>query len=985
MAVLLLATVGAVAVQQQERTVRQQAALRVGSNADAAVRALVRQGEDFTATVQAGASGPQVIAALRVPGRVSAAAAEEDLATLALGKDAPAAFLSDLSGRSAVIYPAQPSLIGKDFSFRDWYRGVSATGRPYVSAAYRSAASGHPLVVGVAAPVVDGTRRLGYLTVLWQLDTVRAVAEGSLRDDGIALTVTDQHGVPLTDELAVDDRGQPTPTTVPLTTRQALAGRRVSTDRGGHLLTAAPVPGLGWTVTATMPTSVALAPTAAFRRDLLATVGVALLLVLAGMAVAGRAERRRARELTRVDEERRHATALFAESPIGILEGTASGTILSVNEALAQMLGYSVEELLTMNAAELADPSSVAAISETMEAVATGSLPSYITERTYRRRDGSALPVLVSVVVLRDDGETVSRMVCFVVDQRQQRAAAEALAASEDRFRRVFDEGLTGKALADETGVILRSNAALSALLGVATDELAGRTLSSLVEPADRQRLESIISSGQGELRSEIALRHAQGRPVWALVAVGWLTEPEGRRVLLAQVQDVTARRLAERRLTELALHDELTGLPNRRLLMERCEQAFAAARSGRSSTHMSALFVDLDGFKAVNDRAGHDAGDDLLVSIATDLVRVLRPSDTVARVGGDEFVVLLDQDEGLSYVRSVADRVGTTVRRQVVAGGAALTVSASIGIARVDLAHEPDVQPEQLLRRADAAMYQAKERGRDRHDLFDADLRERTEARHVLEQAVRDGLAQDRLALVYQPVVDVDSGLVTGAEALLRLTDRDGRALPTLPSIVAAEQAGLAERVGDRVLQLALQAVKTWPTHMSVAVNISARELTGRDFGSRVLQALDRNDVDPSRLVLEITESSILRAGPSALNDLAELRQQGVRVAIDDFGTAYATLQNLTVLPVDVLKIDSTFAAGLPAQKAHTAVVHGVISMAYELDVPCVVEGIETDVQLDALRGMSVHGQGWLWGQPRSGDVIPAVSPRPEAHDPAE
>jgi len=247
---------------------------------------------------------------------------------------------------------------------------------------------------------------------------------------------------------------------------------------------------------------------------------------------------------------------------------------------------------------------------------------------------------------------------------------------------------------------------------------------------------------------------------------------------------------------------------------------------------------------------------------------------------------------------------------------------------------------------------------------------------RRALTQAVRDGLREDRVALVFQPVVDVDSNLVVGAEALLRLSDADGRLLPTLSAIIAAEAAGLAGAVGDRVLHLALREARTWPSHMTIAVNISARELTGRDLRNRIEQALQRHDFDPARLVLEITESSILSAGPTALAELEKLRQRGVQVAIDDFGTAYATLANLTILPVDVLKVDTTFTVGLPHQRTHTAIVHGIASMAFELDIPCIVEGVETDAQLEALQGMSVEAQGWYWGKPQGAGHIPILNP---------
>ena len=867
LAVVLLGGVTAVAIHESNRTVERDAQARMRSNRDAAVRALAHQSDDFKRTVATMATNTALIDGLRAASPAGFDQVQEQLSTLARSKDAPAALVSDLGGRNVAIYPAQPELLGKDFSFRDWFQGVSRTGRPYVSAAYRSAANGHPLVVGVTAPVLDNSRRVAYVTVLWQLDSVRDVAEGSRRDDGVTITVTDQHGQPLTGALVVDDLGQPVHAAVPPTTKQALAGRSVSTVSGGLIQATGPVPGIGWTVTAAQPTSVALAPAGNFLRSLQVTLGVALLLVL-----------------------------LFTTLALRFARGR-------------------------------------------------------------------------------------------VAEQAAMRAAEGALRASEDRFRRVFDEALNGELLVNSDGEIIRVNATLARLLGRTAQELIGRPLAGLFEDElDRARISELVAAGDGELFAEMRLRDTEGISLWVLVALSWMLEHDDERVLLAQVEDITGRRAAEQRLTELALHDELTGLPNRRLLIERCEHAFARARSSRSQgSSVAALFIDLDGFKPINDSAGHDTGDQVLIAVANDLVATLRPTDTVARIGGDEFVVLLEADDGLAYLRNVAGRITTTIRRQITTETASLTLSASVGIARVDLAQEPEITPEQLLRRADSAMYRAKERGRDQYDMFDTDLLERTEAREELVQAIRDGLRHDRVALVFQPVVDVDSNLVVGAEALMRLTNTNGRLLPTLPAVVAAEAAGLAELLGDRVLHLALAAARTWPEHMTLAVNISARELTGRDLRSRVEQALQRHDFDPARLILEITESSILSAGPSALAELAKLRQGGVRVAIDDFGTAYATLANLTTLPVDVLKVDTTFTAGLPHRRTHTAIVHGIASMAFELDIPCIIEGVETDQQLAALRGMSVQAQGWYWGKPQGPQHIPMLDPIRLPHDQSE
>jgi diguanylate cyclase (GGDEF)-like protein/PAS domain S-box-containing protein len=760
----VLLTVATVAIAENRRTVQAQAAVRVTADADAVARALTRQSDDFARTAEAGANDDEVGAALVRPGPGTRAQLLHVLTILSVGKAAPVAFVTDLRGRVVATYPSEDRLEGRTFSYRDWFKGVSRGDVPYVSSAYRTAATGHPLVVGVASPVLVRGRRVGYLVLTWQLESVRSTADGARRDDGVDVTVTDQRGQPLTGAFASDDRGQPYHVAVPAMTRSALTGRRVSDAGGGRLTTAVPVPGLGWTVSATLATRAALEPATDFRRLLLLVVCSAFLLLAGGLGL----------------------------------------TLRSIQ----------------------------------------------------RRIDAQAM-----------------------ADQRQRdlRTAQAAVRVSDLRFRRVFDEGYAGKALSDESGTILHANAALGAVLGLDPARLLNRPLTSfLASPEDQQRVAGEVLARGQDLSGEMAPHTFGTDPCWGRVVMSWMSEDDGRRLLLTQVEDITGRRVAEQRLSRLALHDELTGLPNRRLLIERCEPSFAIARSGRAGTSVSMFFVDLDGFKTVNDRAGHAVGDQLLVAVAADLVRVLRPGDTVARIGGDEFVVLLGQDDGLAFVRMVAERVGTTVRRQLVVEGSSVDVSASVGIARVDLVQEPDVQPEQLIRRADAAMYSAKERGRDRQEVYDGDVRARTEGRQALERAVRDGLRGDRIRLVYQPVVDIDSGHVVGAEALMRLTGSDGRLVPTLPAIVAAEQAGLAELVGDRVQDLALQALSGWPSHLTVAVNVSAYELTGTDFRDRVERALRRHQIDPCRLVLEITESSMLRSGATALRSLARLRSWG-------------------------------------------------------------------------------------------------------------
>lgn len=291
---------------------------------------------------------------------------------------------------------------------------------------------------------------------------------------------------------------------------------------------------------------------------------------------------------------------------------------------------------------------------------------------------------------------------------------------SEERFRRVFEEGLTGKFLVSSSGRILQANSTMVRLTGRSHAETLGDLLpDSFVDAVDRQRVEALLDGRGATLRGEMLLRAQTGSELWGHVAMMWITEHDGGRVLLVQVEDVTGRRAAEQQLITMALHDQLTGLPNRRLLFERSEHAFAIARSGQGvSSWVSILFIDLDGFKAVNDWAGHDAGDRLLAEIAEDLRGTVRSTDTVARLGGDEFVVLVSGDEGPEDLPTLAARLMDAVRRPVREGAVDVVVSASVGMARADLLAEPDLRPEQLIDRADAAMYRAKQRGKDRHDL---------------------------------------------------------------------------------------------------------------------------------------------------------------------------------------------------------------------------------------------------------------------------
>jgi PAS domain S-box-containing protein len=562
MAALVLSAVGWAAVRHGRATVLDQATDQVRSSADATVRALQSQASDLVRAASTTATQPAVQAGLAAPGAGTHAALQAQLSALARADDSPAAFVTDLRGRVVAVYPAQPELVGADFSFRDWFKGVSATGQPYLSDAYRSAANGQPLVVAVAVPVQVAARRVGYLTVLWPLESVGALAEGSERDDGVGITITDQRGVPLTAPLAVDERGQARLPTLSGPTRDALAGRSSSAVRDGQVVVARPVPGLGWTVTAGQPTSVALAPARGLRDDLVLALALAFAVVLAlTLPAVGRARRVAAAQAV-TDDEHRRLTALFAASPVGILETLPDGTVLAANAAMVEMLGYPVDQLLTMSAHDLAHPDENPAVPSGLDGVVDGRTSTWTGARLYRARDGSPVPAHVSVVALRDDSGRIRQLVGFLVDQRKQQAAADALGvltskvAEREAFLKTLFDTIDVSVLAcDADGRLTLVNHLARHLSGLdedaAPEELGERM--DLRHPDGRPMPvpETPLARAltEGEVRNaQVVVPARMGRPAVHLLAHAHrLTGPHGE-VLGAVVaaHDVTAVQQAE-------------------------------------------------------------------------------------------------------------------------------------------------------------------------------------------------------------------------------------------------------------------------------------------------------------------------------------------------------------------------------------------------------------------------------------------------------
>jgi diguanylate cyclase (GGDEF)-like protein/PAS domain S-box-containing protein len=432
--------------------------------------------------------------------------------------------------------------------------------------------------------------------------------------------------------------------------------------------------------------------------------------------------------------------------------------------------------------------------------------------------------------------------------------------------------------------------------------------------------------------------------------------------------RDITEYKRIAEQLERHGLYDALTNLPNRALFTNRLEHLFRRAER-QTGQHLpfAVLYFDVDRFKGVNDSFGHRAGDDLLVEIARRLERSLRPGDTLARLGGDDFAILLEDLREGSDATRVADRIQQNLVAPFSVEGSEVFCSASIGIA---LGPSSYTQPHEMLRDANTAMYRAKANGRAGHQIFDADMHKRAVSQLRIENDLRRALERQEFIVYYQPIVDLKTRSLTGFEALIRWMHPQRGLVPPGDFIPVAEETGLIKPMGLWVLQESCRQIKAWRDRggppMRISVNLSGHQLAQPDLVDQIRKTLETTGIDPQLLAVEVTESALVRDMASAAAVLTELRRLKVHVNVDDFGTGYSSLSYLQNLPVDTLKIDRSFVKTMDQQGGRSEIVRAIIALAHSLNMTVVAEGVETRGQLDALTALSCNAaQGYFFARP--------------------
>ncbi|MFY7863592.1 bifunctional diguanylate cyclase/phosphodiesterase [Roseateles sp.] len=687
----------------------------------------------------------------------------------------------------------------------------------------------------------------------------------------------------------------------------------------------------------------------------------------------------------------------FDCAAVGMALVTPQGAWLRVNAKLCQMFGYSEAEMMQTDFKQLSLPEDLDLDLLEMRRVLRGEIDSYVITKRYHHRKGHLLWGLLSVAVVKDETGRVLHLVTQVNDISEQKRAEQALMTSQGLLKEsaqhtqaILDHMEDGVIGIDTQGLIISFNQAASDIFGYAPEEVLGRNVSLLMPEPHRSHPDQYLSqyAQSGEVRMvgrqrELEGLRKDGRLFPMLLSVSELLN-EGASTYVGLVRDVSFQRQLTEEMHRLAFFDALTGLPNRRLFLDRLNQSLLA--SERSGEHGALMLLDLDHFKLINDSVGHEAGDQLLQQVAERLRTHVRESESIARLGGDEFVVLLQalsthHVEAAKEVEQIADRLLQALAQPYEIGTQPHDCTPSIGI----VVFKGDAEGwQELLKKADVAMYQAKSGGRNRACFYDPVLQAAAAERQTLARDMQRGLAEQEFVLHYQIQVNAH-GAPDGAEALIRWRHPVHGLMSPLFFIPLAEETGLILPLGQWVLEAACDQLRRWADEPSrpswaLAVNVSAIQLAQPDFVDTVAAALRRSGANPFQLKLELTESMLVSDVEEVISKMRAIKTMGVGFSLDDFGTGYSSLSILKRLPLDQLKIDQSFVRDLLTDPNDVVIARTVLALGQSLGLKVIAEGVENVGQLEVLAKMGCQAfQGYYFGRPQAiQDLLPLKSLHP-------
>jgi diguanylate cyclase (GGDEF)-like protein/PAS domain S-box-containing protein len=682
-----------------------------------------------------------------------------------------------------------------------------------------------------------------------------------------------------------------------------------------------------------------------------------------------------AQEALRHSEER-YRTAFQTSIDAININRMSDGVYIDVNNAFLDIVAFSRDEVIGRSSIDLAIWADCADRQRMVDQVSRTSICRDLEAR-FRKKNGEVFWGLMSASLIEIEGVpcvlTITRDISAAKAAEQLLTqAAEALRVSEERYRTVFQTSLD-PILINRTSDrrFIDVNQAFLDVMGFKRDEVIGRTsleLNLWADPRDLENVDEILKQTLQCRNVEIQFRKKDGETLWGLMSSS-VMEIDGVQCVLTVTRDISSAKAAEDEIRSLAFYDPLTGLPNRRLLMERLHVTLAS--SSRTGRLRALLFVDLDNFKTLNDTLGHQTGDLLLQEAAKRLTACVREADTVGRLGGDEFVLMLEDlsdlpEDAAAQAKAVGEKILSVVTQPYQLNGRECRSSASIGISVFGGRRE---NSNEILQQADIAMYQAKAAGRNTMRFFAPALQAAVNARAALEEDLRESIKTCQFVLYYQP--QIDRNRLIGAEALIRWRHPSRGILPPSEFIPLAEETGLILPLGKWVLDAACAQIAAWADNkqtarLAVSINISARQFHQPEFVEQVLAALDGTRADPAKLRLELTESILVENVQDVSDKMKELKSHGLRFSLDDFGTGYSSLAYLKKLPLDQVKIDRSFVRDILTEESSAAIAQTIISLSRAMGLPVIAEGVETEEQRDCLARMGCHAfQGFLFGRP--------------------